>query len=267
MLKGTAQKGLIQAAIDKQSQTLYGSEEKDKSVYRQAATLMEAITRWHIFNDGNKRTGLLCAFLYLYQNEHYLTIPIDAVRFTQKVAATKDIEPEKVEEVIAEITAWLQKFTATDAFGFAFKVIRYVLFPIIRVSIMHYVGFRKRAKKNIDCWFATDAHPEYKQETVQINEFLFRLMGESMTKIVKSRNKRPQDTELPVLDTLRCAVSEHEVLLTEEIRLYQSMSDGQGVKHIDSICFHCQKPLCLETDPDDEDTYLISESEENYNAE
>ena len=75
MLKGISKEGLIESAIEKQSGKLYGTERYD-SVYKKAAALMEAITRWHIFHDGNKRTGLLCAFLYLYVNQYYLATPI-----------------------------------------------------------------------------------------------------------------------------------------------------------------------------------------------
>ena len=70
MLKRISKEGLIESAIEKQSGKLYGTERYD-SVYKKAAALMEAITRWHIFHDGNKRTGLLCAFLYLYVNQYY----------------------------------------------------------------------------------------------------------------------------------------------------------------------------------------------------
>ena len=267
MLKGIKQKGLIQAAIEKQSMALYGSEEKHKDVYTRAAVLMEAITRWHIFHDGNKRTGLLCAFLYLYMNKHYLAIPIDAVRFTQKIAATEGGESEKVEELIEEIAAWLRKFTATDAVGFAIKVFKYTLFPMVKVSIMHNFGFKKRAQKKVDYWFATDAHPEYKQESTHVHKFLFRLVGESLTKIVEAAKEHSQDTELPILDAMRCAVSEHEVLRTEEDRLYESMPDGKGIRQLHSTCFHCRKKLYLETDPEDEDTYFMFEYEENQDIE
>ena len=83
-------------------------------------------------------------------NEHYLAIPIDAVRFTQKIAATEDIEQEKVEELIEEIAEWLRKFTTTDSARFAAKVLRYNLLPMFKVSILHSFGFKKRAQKKID---------------------------------------------------------------------------------------------------------------------
>ena len=70
-----------------------------------------------IFHDRNKRTGLLCAFFYLYTNQHYLAIPIDAVGFTQKIAATKSLEQDDIDKLIDEIETWLKKYTAKDSPG------------------------------------------------------------------------------------------------------------------------------------------------------
>ena len=133
---------------------------------------MEAITRWHIFNDGNKRTGLLCAFLYLYLNEYYMVIPIDAVRFTQKIAATEDTEQEEIEELIREISVWLREYTTKDPNRFVMKVFKHSLLPSTKLLILNFLGFKKYVKKRLDYFFATESHPEYKQETKQVFSFL-----------------------------------------------------------------------------------------------
>jgi len=262
MLKGIDKPGLIQAAIERQSRGLFGSDEQYQDIYKKAAALMEAIIRWHIFHDGNKRTGLLCAFLYLYTNQHYLAIPIDAVRFTQKIAVTKDLEQEKIEELVEEIAYWLRKFTSEDSGKFAWKVLKYNFLPTLRLSILNFLGFKKYVQRKIDYWFATEAHPEYKQESMQVFSFLGGLLNESIIKIAETKKEHPRDMELPTLDVMRCAVAEHEVLVTEEDRLFESEPDVEGKRSYDSTCFHCGKELLLETDPEDEDGYLMYEYEE-----
>src|SRR3989338_11491217 len=81
---------LLQSIVEKPDRVLFGVESPYQNLVSKAAVMMEAITRWHIFVDGNKRTGLMTAFLYLYLNQTYLAIPIDSVRFTIKVADNRE---------------------------------------------------------------------------------------------------------------------------------------------------------------------------------
>jgi len=64
------------------------------------------------------------------------------------------------------------------------------------------------------------------------------------------------------LDVLRCSVSDHEVLLTEEDKLFESDLDKDGMRILETTCFHCSKKLRLETDPTDEENYFIFEHDE-----
>ena len=262
MLKGIQKEGLIQAAIEKQHRSLYGPKEQYGDIYKKAAALMEAITRWHVFYDGNKRTGLLSAFLYLYINQHYLAIPIDAVRFTQKIAATQGTDQETIEKLIDEIAEWLHQFSAKDSGMFTLKVMKYNLFPSIKLAILNFFGFKKRVQRKLDYWFAIDAHPEYKQEVGQVYSFLTGLMQESLIKIAEVGKTHPKDLKLPTLDSMRCAVAEHEVLQTDEDKLFDSEPDEEGIRHFDTKCFHCSKKLHLETELDNEEGYMIWEYEE-----
>lgn len=262
MLKGIQQEGLIKAAVERQTRTLFGSSSPYGDVYEKAAALMEAITRWHVFNDGNKRTGLLCAFLYLYINNHYLAIPIDAVRFTQKVAATKGAEQETINKLIKEIAIWLREYSANDPSEFSRKVMKYTFLPALKLTILNIFGFKKHVKKQLDYWFATEAHPEYKKEMEQVYSFLKGFMFESLIKILEARKSHPKDLKLPTLDPLRCAAAEHEVSRTEEDKLFDSNPDMDGVRHLDTTCFHCGRELHLETGPENEDEYMMWELEE-----
>ena len=262
MLKGIDKEGLISAAIERQTRKLYGSEEQYQGIFKKTAVLMEAITRWHIFHDGNKRTGLLCAFLYLYANKHYLAIPIDAVRFTQKIAATEGTEQEEIDDLIEEIETWLEKYTTKDSLRFTAKVWKHSLLPALKLRILHSIGFKKYVEKRLDYLFATKAHPEYKQESTQVFMFLIGLIQEAIIKSLKIKKDHPKDLELPTLDAMRCAMSEHEVLLSEEDKLFEEEPDEDGIRHHDSTCFHCRKKVHLKTEPDDEDGYWVLEYEE-----
>jgi len=262
MLKGIQQEGLIQAVIERQNTKLYGSDEQYEGVYKKAAALMEAITRWHIFNDGNKRTGLLCAFLYLYINKRYLVIPIDAVRFTQKIAATTDTDQDSIEKLIMEIASWLKQFSAENSKDFTRMAVKYTLLPSVKLTIMKIFGMNKRVQKRLDYLFATDAHPEYKKEMEHTFSFLSGFMWESMLKIIEINKPKPRDLQLPNFDPMQCAIGEHEITIATEEKLYHSEIKEDGMLHYDSECAHCSKKLHLMTDPQNPMEYFIEEIEE-----
>ncbi len=141
------------------------------------------------------------------------------------------------------------------------KVLRYNFFPTLKLLILHFFGFKKYVERRIDHLLATKEHPEYRKESAEMSVFLQTLLNEAMIKIKKEK-EHPKDLELPTLDVMRCAMAEHEVLVIEEDKLFESSSDEKGIKHHDSVCFHCRKMVHLETDPNDDDVYLISEYEE-----
>ena len=172
------------------------------------------------------------------------------------------MEQEKIEELIDEIAAWLEKYTAQNSSGFVIKIFRYNLLPEIKLSILYSIGFKKYVKRKINDLFATDAHPEYMEESAHMLVFLRKLMIEAGWKILEMDKAGPKNLELPTLDVMRCAVSEHEVLLEEENRLFESEPDDRGIRHCDSMCFHCGKKIHLETDQSDEDAYMMTEYDE-----
>ena len=262
MLKGVQKEGLIQAAIERQSITFQGSNEIYENIFTKAAALMEALTRWHTFNDGNKRTGLLSTFLYLYLNEHYLAIPIDAVRFTQKIAATQGTDQDTINKLIKEISIWLEKYTSKDYIGFSEKVWKYTFKTALKLTILNIFGFKKRVKKQLEYWFAVKEHPEYKVEMKQVYSFLIGLMFESFVKIVVGRNEHPKVMKLKKLDSMRCAIAEHEFLVRDEDKLYNSVPDEKGLRRIYTTCVHCKKKIGLETDPKNENEYFFWEENE-----
>lgn len=172
MLKGIEKEGLISALIQKQNQSLFGSDNLYPDIYLKAAVLMEGLIRWHIFTDGNKRTALMSTFIYLYGNKHYLAIPIDSVRFLIRVADDRQNDQDYTNNLIKEISEWLREHSATDEREFFIKAARYNLLPAIKLSLLYFFGFRKKAKKLTDHWYALESHQDYVLEAKETSKLI-----------------------------------------------------------------------------------------------
>ncbi len=172
MLKGVEKEGLISALIQKQNQSLFGSDNLYPDIYLKAAVLMEGLIRWHIFTDGNKRTALMSTFIYLYGNKHYLAIPIDSVRFLIRVADDRQNDQDYTNNLIKEISEWLREHSATDEREFFIKAARYNLLPAIKLSLLYFFGFRKKAKKLTDYWYALESHQDYVLEAKETSKLI-----------------------------------------------------------------------------------------------
>jgi death-on-curing protein len=73
-------------------------------VHSKAAALMDSLIRNHPFVDGNKRTAMTCAGLFLRMNGYNLVVePSEMVTFT--IACAQSIHS------LAEITGWLRKYS------------------------------------------------------------------------------------------------------------------------------------------------------------
>ena len=73
-----------------------------------AARLMERILRMHPFVDGNKRTALLAAVIYLRENKHYFIHRMSNVAYVTAFAATEYEDDESEAVLITMITEWLK---------------------------------------------------------------------------------------------------------------------------------------------------------------
>ncbi|MDO8570865.1 MAG: type II toxin-antitoxin system death-on-curing family toxin [Candidatus Daviesbacteria bacterium] len=63
-----------------------GFQDAYKSIFDKSASLFHSIINNHPFLDGNKRTSLFCAILFLEYNKYSLKIKRkEAVKFTRKV--------------------------------------------------------------------------------------------------------------------------------------------------------------------------------------
>ncbi len=181
------QEPLLYSLVEKPSRVLYGKPSPYHDIITRAAVLMEALTRWHIFVDGNKRTGLMTAFIYLYANKVYLAIPIDSVKFTIKVADNRELDEESTNKLIAEIAEWLKTHSATDEGEFFTKVLKYMTWPALKVTLLYFFGFRKRAQQKIDDWYALKTHKDYQvDEAKATSTFLQDVMREATSSLLRS---------------------------------------------------------------------------------
>jgi len=90
------------ASIAHKPQAEFSGKELYRGIFKKAAILLEAITNYHVFVDGNKRTALVGAARFLYLNEYELTATNkDAEKIVMRVA-NREID-------MKQLTAWLKK--------------------------------------------------------------------------------------------------------------------------------------------------------------
>ena len=94
---------LLQSAMGRPKST-YDGDDLYPNIFTKAGSLMHSIIKNHPFVDGNKRTAITTASIFLLRKGHTLTASNDELeRFTLKVAS------ENVE--VEEIAQWFRKYT------------------------------------------------------------------------------------------------------------------------------------------------------------
>lgn len=90
------------ASIAEKPRAAFGGKDLYTGVFTKAAVYFEAIVNYHVFIDGNKRTGITTCGRFLYLNGYDLAATNRAVElFTLRVAKEKPS--------IGEIAQWLKK--------------------------------------------------------------------------------------------------------------------------------------------------------------
>ena len=98
---GVRDVGLL-ASIVHRPQARFGGKELHKGVHTKAAMLLEAIINYHVFVDGNKRTGLIAAGRFLAVNGYKLASTNKELEHLALAVSTKEMKVKK-------IAAWLKK--------------------------------------------------------------------------------------------------------------------------------------------------------------
>jgi death-on-curing protein len=98
---GVRDVGLL-AAIAEKPRAAFGGADLYPDVFTKAAVYLEAIVNYHVFVDGNKRTGFIAGARFLYINGYDLVATNKAIEhFILAVAIDKT--------PIQDIAAWLKK--------------------------------------------------------------------------------------------------------------------------------------------------------------
>ncbi len=100
-LHGTRDAGLLMSIAEK-PKSKFGGKELYKGIFKKAAVYLESLAQYHVFIDGNKRTGAASAARFLFVNGYEL------------IAINKELEDFVLKVVIEKldldiIAAWLKK--------------------------------------------------------------------------------------------------------------------------------------------------------------
>lgn len=99
--KGFHNEGLIKSALARPLHTVMG-EDAYPDIFSKAAALLDAIANNHGFRDGNKRTAMAAAVLYLEQNDI-------KVVFTNQEYEDIMLHVVNDKPPISEIKEWLEQ--------------------------------------------------------------------------------------------------------------------------------------------------------------
>jgi death-on-curing protein len=100
-IHGVRDLGLLESAVARPQATFDGKE-LYADVFIKAAALMDSLVNNHPFADGNKRTGVMSAGLFLLINGYKLKIPSTAMADITMRVATKKVTIEKLAQ-------WMRK--------------------------------------------------------------------------------------------------------------------------------------------------------------
>lgn len=100
---GVRDVSLLAAIIEKPKAT-FGGNELYPDLWIKAAIYLESIVNYHVFIDGNKRTGITACARFLFQNNYDLKATNKEIEKFILSVATENIE-------IPIISAWLKKHT------------------------------------------------------------------------------------------------------------------------------------------------------------
>jgi death-on-curing protein len=168
---GILKPGLLDAVVIRPDQTVYGKE-TFPNIYLKAASMMEAIARWHIFVDGNKRTALLIADTYLAINDYIFIPPLSTVSFIVNVADTLENDNIQINKLIRNIANWLKDYTIQKGNKNYLKVVVSNIENELNDLQDLFKIDSKKAFAKYEEWMAIDIYPQYKKDINEVKKFL-----------------------------------------------------------------------------------------------
>lgn len=92
-------------SLTQRPKTSFGGKEMYVGIFEKAAVYLESLVRYHVFVDGNKRTGIATSARFLFLNGYILNVNNTEVeRFVLEIAK------EKLN--LETIAVWFRKHTA-----------------------------------------------------------------------------------------------------------------------------------------------------------
>ena len=98
---GVRDENLLRSIAEK-PRASFGGAEQFPTLFLKAAAYLESVATCHVFVDGNKRTAITMAGVFLHINGYELDLPIDEAEQFILAAAQKRIS-------LIEIATWLEK--------------------------------------------------------------------------------------------------------------------------------------------------------------
>src|SRR3989344_4145032 len=100
-MHGVRDIGLL-ISITEKPKSRFGGKELYVGIFKKVAVFLESLVQYHVFIDGNKRTGAVSASRFLFINKYEITATNGELEtFVIKVAVDK-LDPET-------ISVWLKK--------------------------------------------------------------------------------------------------------------------------------------------------------------
>ena len=98
--------GLLESAVAR-PQAIFDGKDLYPDLFLKAAALMESLARNHPFVDGNKRTAITAAALFLQQNGRHL-------RTTNEILEQFTLQVVNERPPLDEIAVWFQNYTVSE---------------------------------------------------------------------------------------------------------------------------------------------------------
>ncbi len=177
---GTINKGMLDAIVQRPDTVIRKDFVPYDTVYSRAAALLEGIIRWHPFADGNKRTALLTMVYYLKLEGYGIILPLNAVRYTVKIAKHEDKDENDSETFLNDITLWIKSHAGKTKQELDVKMWLYVQAPNSILRLLLKLGFKNYVVKKVSNALAFDIYPEYINEIEDIFAFMNDILSETM---------------------------------------------------------------------------------------
>lgn len=174
--KGVLSESDLEIIVQRPSQIIYGHE-IFPDIYSKCACLINEIVRLHAFKNGNKRTALLVAHLFMFENGYNLIIPHSAVKYCTIIA-----EDKKYRIRVEHIVKWIRRLSCPlgNTQEYYQKFEEYRTKPERMVHNLNKSDskqLKKIADMIISDWYSYDKNPEYKGQFDKTSRFVSDILN------------------------------------------------------------------------------------------